>query len=136
LAGSNRLHNFGTPIATDRQDPVTLRHGDPEAHDQTDPEAVIAETGRLWRCREPGSRLRPPPKLWIRSLDDPVATVVDLDITEAEALVRDALVQNGFGVLTEIDIVATFQTKLGIDRQHLKTLGACNAHFAHQGSRR
>ncbi|MEO6570995.1 MAG: DUF302 domain-containing protein [Ilumatobacteraceae bacterium] len=62
----------------------------------------------------------------------PITTVVDLDIAEAEALVRESLAQNGFGVLTEIDVAAIFKTKLGIDRSPLKILGACNPDLAHQ----
>jgi uncharacterized protein (DUF302 family) len=62
----------------------------------------------------------------------PITTTTDLDMAQAEAAVRDALAQEGFGVLTEIDVAATFKAKLGIDRTPLKILGACNPHLAHQ----
>jgi uncharacterized protein (DUF302 family) len=59
-------------------------------------------------------------------------TTVDLPLEEAEAVMRDALAEQGFGVLTEIDVAATLKTKLGIDRQPLRILGACNPTLAHQ----
>lgn len=62
----------------------------------------------------------------------PISVETDLDITEAEAAVRDGLAQHGFGVLTEIDIATTFKAKLDIDRAPLKILGACNPHLARQ----
>ena len=63
---------------------------------------------------------------------DAIETTVALPIAEAEAQVRDALAANGFGVLTEIDIAATFKAKLDIDRPPLKILGACNPGFANR----
>lgn len=59
-------------------------------------------------------------------------TTLDLDMEEAEKAVRSALGENGFGVLTEIDVAATLRTKLGVERSALKILGACNPNFAHQ----
>lgn len=61
-----------------------------------------------------------------------IETTVPLPLDEAEAVVRAALAENGFGVLTEIDVAATLKAKLDVDRPALKILGACNPGFAHQ----
>ncbi len=61
-----------------------------------------------------------------------ILTVVDIPMHEAEAKTRAALAENGFGVLTEIDVAATLQAKLGVERAPLKILGACNPEFAHR----
>ena len=61
-----------------------------------------------------------------------VDVVLDLSIEDAEPVVRAALADNGFGVLTEIDMAAVFEAKLGVERAPLKILGACNPEFAYQ----
>ena len=58
--------------------------------------------------------------------------VLDVPMGRAEAEVRAALQEQGFGVLTEIDVAATFKEKLGVDRPPLKIFGACNPGFAHR----
>ena len=55
-----------------------------------------------------------------------IETIVDLSPADAEAAIRSALAEQGFGVLTEIDVAAVFQAKLGFERPFLKILGACN----------
>ncbi|MEO1064155.1 MAG: DUF302 domain-containing protein [Actinomycetota bacterium] len=59
-------------------------------------------------------------------------TTTTLSLDDAEAAIRAALIERGFGVLTEIDIAATFKQKLDVDRPPLKILGACNPQLAHR----
>jgi uncharacterized protein (DUF302 family) len=59
-------------------------------------------------------------------------TTTSLSMAAAEAAVRVALAEQGFGVLSEIDVAATLRAKLGLDRAPLKILGACNPSFANR----
>jgi uncharacterized protein (DUF302 family) len=61
-------------------------------------------------------------------------TSITLDIPFADAAdrVRAALKDQGFGVLTEIDVTATMAAKLGEQIEDYIILGACNPPFAFQ----
>ncbi|MCF3595036.1 DUF302 domain-containing protein [Rhodobacteraceae bacterium LMO-12] len=56
----------------------------------------------------------------------------NVEIDDAEMRIRDALAENGFGVLTEIDVKATMKTKIDADMEPYRILGACNPQMAHK----
>ncbi|MGI3212768.1 DUF302 domain-containing protein [Roseovarius tibetensis] len=58
--------------------------------------------------------------------------MAEADIDAAEARVRAALTDAGFGVLTEIDVEATMKNKIDKDMEGYKILGACNPEMAWQ----
>ena len=54
------------------------------------------------------------------------------DFATAVSAARDALAEQGFGILTEIDVSATLKAKLGHESADFVILGACNPALAHQ----
>lgn len=52
---------------------------------------------------------------------------------QAEAAVREALQDEGFGILSEIDVQAKLQEKLGEDIGTYRILGACSPPLARRG---
>lgn len=51
---------------------------------------------------------------------------------DAVARVTGSLSSEGFGVLTEIDVQATFKKKINLPFRRYTILGACNPELAHQ----
>ena len=64
--------------------------------------------------------------------DYTLTVTVDATPEEAEARIRDALKEEGFGVLTTIDMQAKLQEKVGEDVGPYTILGACNPPLAHK----
>lgn len=57
---------------------------------------------------------------------------VDLSYDQAIEKVTSLLKEEGFGVLTEIDVQDTLKKKLDVDFKKYKILGACNPELAHK----
>ncbi len=61
-----------------------------------------------------------------------LAKTLPITFDEAVARTIDALKQEGFGVLTEIDVKDTLHKKIGVDFPNYKILGACNPALAYE----
>ena len=55
-----------------------------------------------------------------------------LSFEDAISKVSENLKQEGFGILTEIDVRETLKKKLNVDFRRYKILGACNPQLAYQ----
>lgn len=58
--------------------------------------------------------------------------IVKLTFEKAIEEVTAKLGEEGFGVLTEIDVRGTLKKKLDVDFRNYRILGACNPHFAYK----
>ena len=56
----------------------------------------------------------------------------DVPIDEADSRTREALKEQGFGVLTEIDVKETMKKKIGAEMDGYRILGACNPNMAYK----
>lgn len=60
------------------------------------------------------------------------AKTLETDFDDAVRRTIEGLKQEGFGVITEIDVQETFKRKIGVDFRAYRILGACNPHLAHE----
>jgi uncharacterized protein (DUF302 family) len=61
-----------------------------------------------------------------------MALTLDRPYDVVVSQVKEALTDQGFGVLTEIDVRATMKVKLGLDVPDQMILGACRPELAHR----
>jgi uncharacterized protein (DUF302 family) len=59
-----------------------------------------------------------------------LSTVLNTSYEDAISKVTDALKEEGFGVLTEIDVKSTLKKKLDVDFRKYMILGVCNPPYA------
>ena len=61
-----------------------------------------------------------------------VKELPELEYDDAVSRATELLANEGFGVLTEIDVKGTLKAKVGADFRKYVILGACNPNLAHQ----
>ena len=61
-----------------------------------------------------------------------LSRTLPLPFDDAITKITATLKQEGFGILTDIDVQATLKAKLGADTPRYRILGACNPTFAHE----
>lgn len=60
------------------------------------------------------------------------AKTLPLGFEDAVRRATDALKQEGFGIITEIDVKDTLKKKINVDFRRYRILGACNPALAHE----
>ncbi len=58
--------------------------------------------------------------------------IIDVEFDKALVRANDALGEQGFGILTEIDVKDTLKKKLNVEFRKYVILGTCNPQFAYE----
>ena len=61
-----------------------------------------------------------------------MSRTIDRPFDEVNAEVRAALAEQSFGIVSEIDMQATFHNKINVDIEPMIILGACNPKYAYR----
>ena len=62
-----------------------------------------------------------------------ITTTIAAPFEDVLTTVKTTLQDEGFGVLTDIDVQATLKEKIEVDTERYRILGACNPPLAHEG---
>lgn len=62
-----------------------------------------------------------------------ITTTIDAQFDDVVDAVTTALQDEGFGILSDIDVQTTLKKKLDVDLDRYRILGACNPPLAHEG---
>lgn len=65
-------------------------------------------------------------------LDIAIQGNIDAGFHQAIAEIENGLTEEGFGIISRIDMHATLKEKIGVDLEKYTILGACNAPFSYQ----
>ena len=65
-------------------------------------------------------------------MDYGMSRTINRPFDEVNAEVRAALATQSFGIVSEIDMQATFKNKINVDIEPMLILGACNPNYAHR----
>jgi uncharacterized protein (DUF302 family) len=61
-----------------------------------------------------------------------LSKTLSMSFDDAVQRTTEALKNEGFGIITEIDIKQTLKAKIGVDFRNYRILGACNPTIAHE----
>lgn len=61
-----------------------------------------------------------------------MSRTINRDFDEVDKEVRATLAEQGFGVVTEIDMQATLRSKINVEIDRQTILGVCNPKYAHR----
>lgn len=62
-----------------------------------------------------------------------ISTTVEASFDDVISVVSDALADEGFGILADIDVQTTLKEKIDVEIDQYRILGACNPPLAHEG---
>lgn len=65
-------------------------------------------------------------------MDYGMSRTINRPFDEVNAEVRAALAEQSFGIVSEIDMQATFKNKINVDIEPMLILGACNPNYANR----
>ncbi len=61
-----------------------------------------------------------------------MSRTINRPFDEVNAEIRAALAEQSFGIVSEIDMQATFKNKINVDIEPMLILGACNPNYAYR----